>query len=252
MTAAKEAGVKRVVLTSSIVAIGMNHAADSGKGSAENPFRPDDWSVVPVCARRCRAHLIAPLNCRRALHHPSSPRDADARRRASMSYMQSKTFAEKAARDVAGSLGVEIVTVHPSFVQATWLLFPHPRRRTYSACHGAGPDAAASRAGFGRRAQAAARRHGPRCTAWQRELVRRARRGRCSRAGAPCTGRVACALTGALFIANSRRYQRRHSHTPTPSAAVTLSTRGQCRSPRWRTRCARDFPSGACPSGARR
>ena len=65
-----------------------------------------------------------------------------------MSYMQSKTFAEKAARDVASSLGVEIVTVHPSFVQATWLLFPHPRRRTYSACHGAGPDAAASRAGF--------------------------------------------------------------------------------------------------------
>ena len=67
MTAAKEAGVKRVVLTSSIAAIGMNHAADSGKGSAENPFRPDDWSVVPVCARRCRAHLIAPLHCRRAL-----------------------------------------------------------------------------------------------------------------------------------------------------------------------------------------
>ena len=131
-----------------------------------------------------------------------------------MSYMQSKTFAEKAARDVASSLGVEIVTVHPSFVQATWLLFPHPRRRTYSACHGAGPDAAASRAGFGRRAQAAARRHGPRCTAWQRELVRRARRGRCSRGGAPCTPQPSSCVR-----ADSRSPQRQLS--PISTQALT-------------------------------
>ena len=78
MTAAKEAGVKRVVLTSSIAAIGMNHAADSGKGSAENPFRPDDWSVVPMCVRRCRAPLNVAQLPRRASQPP--PRDAGPRR----------------------------------------------------------------------------------------------------------------------------------------------------------------------------
>ena len=175
------------------------------------------------------------------------------RRPASMSYSESKTVAERAARDVASSLGVEIVTVHPSFVQA-WLLF-HIHAGVHTprvAAQGPMllPRVPTSADVLKQLLEGAVPAVPPVGMNWRdvRDVAdvhveaRRAPRG--------C--RVVCAPTHDLPSAVSRRYQRRRSHTPTPSAAVTLSTRDQCCSPRWRTRCARAFPSGACPSGARR
>lgn len=80
LRAAKAAGVKRFVMTSSVAAIGYGH------GRAERSFTEADWTDV---------------------NHP----DATA-------YVQSKTLAERAARDwvAAEGGGIEFCTVNPSAV----------------------------------------------------------------------------------------------------------------------------------------
>lgn len=94
LRAAAAAGVKRVVLTSSVAAIGGSE--DKAKGTASRPFTAEDWSPETM---------------------PSS-------------YAVSKTRAEKAAWALAGRLGLEMTTIHPSFVNGPLLL---PRSPTSTA-----------------------------------------------------------------------------------------------------------------------
>jgi dihydroflavonol-4-reductase len=97
LRAAKAAGVQRVVLTSSVAAISNNWPkAGAGAGAAVahgksegDPFVPADWSVLEGMRS---------------------------------SYAESKTRAEQGARALAEELGLELITVHPSFVQGAMLL----------------------------------------------------------------------------------------------------------------------------------
>ena len=90
MRAAKAAGVKRVVLTSSVAAIAGG--PKGGKGTRERPYTPADWSPEEMAS----------------------------------SYSVSKTLAEKSAWALAEELGVELATIHPSFVNGPLLLKRHP------------------------------------------------------------------------------------------------------------------------------
>lgn len=78
LRASKEAGVKRVVLTSSFAAVGYGHPART------KPFTEEDWSIIDG-----------------AVHVPP--------------YQKSKTIAEKAAWDWLKSDGgsLELVVVNP-------------------------------------------------------------------------------------------------------------------------------------------
>ena len=101
LRAAKAAGVERVVLTSSVAAVSntwptAGAGAGAGAGAAVahgksegDPFVPADWSVLEGM---------------------------------SSSYAESKTRAEQGARALAEELGLELITVHPSFVQGAMLL----------------------------------------------------------------------------------------------------------------------------------
>ena len=150
-----------------------------------------------------------------------------------MSYSESKTVAERAARDVASSLGVEIVTVHPSFVQG-WLLF-HIHAGVHTprvAAQGPMllPRVPTSADVLKQLLEGAVPAVPPVGMNWcdvrdVADVHVEARR-------APRSHRVVCAPTHVLLNANSHRSQRRRSHIPTPPAAVTLSTRDQCCSPR--------------------
>jgi len=94
LRAAKTAGVTRVVLTSSVAAIGGS--TDKSKGSASNPYTSADWSPEVMTS----------------------------------SYSVSKTKAEKGAWELAANLGLEMTTIHPSFVNGPLLL---PREPTSTA-----------------------------------------------------------------------------------------------------------------------
>ena len=94
--AAKIAGVEKLVVTSSVAAISANRE-DKGD-SPENPFKPEDWTNLDGLTS---------------------------------TYSESKTKAERAARDLAAEDPVlELVTIHPSFVQGPMLL---PRSPTSAA-----------------------------------------------------------------------------------------------------------------------
>ncbi len=90
LRAAKAAGVMRVVLTSSVAAIG-DHPGES-KGTAAHPYTSADWA-------------------------PDSM---------SSSYAVSKTQAEKGAWALATELGLEMTTILPSFVNGPLLLAREP------------------------------------------------------------------------------------------------------------------------------
>ena len=94
LRAAKKAGVTRVVLTSSVAAIGGG--ADAAKGTAARPYTSADWSPEAMAS----------------------------------SYAVSKTAAEKGAWALASELGLEMTTIHPSFVNGPLLL---PRAPTSTA-----------------------------------------------------------------------------------------------------------------------
>jgi len=94
LRAAKKAGVMRVVLTSSVAAIGGS--PDKSKGTAANPYTSADWSPDLMQS----------------------------------SYAVSKTQAEKGAWALAAELGLKMTTIHPSFVQGPMLL---PRAPTSTA-----------------------------------------------------------------------------------------------------------------------
>ena len=94
LRAAKAAGVTRVVLTSSVAAVGGGE--HTSKGTAARPFTSADWSPELM----------------------------------SSSYAVSKTQAEKGAWALAAELGLEMTTIHPSFVNGPLLL---PRTPTSTA-----------------------------------------------------------------------------------------------------------------------
>ena len=76
--AAKRAGISRLVVTSSVAAVSANWPKKGGaqrKGTAENPFSGEDWSVLEGL---------------------------------SSSYSRSKTVAEQRARSLGEELGLEI------------------------------------------------------------------------------------------------------------------------------------------------
>ena len=97
--AAKRAGVARLIVTSSVAAISANwpKKGSQRKGTAENPFTGEDWSVLEGLTS---------------------------------SYSRSKTVAEQTARSLCEELDLEIATIHPSFVQGPLLL---PRQPTSTA-----------------------------------------------------------------------------------------------------------------------
>jgi dihydroflavonol-4-reductase len=94
LRAAKAAGVTRVVLTSSVAAVGGGE--HTSKGTAARPFTSAAWSPELM----------------------------------SSSYAVSKTQAEKGAWALAAELGLEMTTIHPSFVNGPLLL---PRTPTSTA-----------------------------------------------------------------------------------------------------------------------
>ena len=90
LRAAAAANVKRIVLTSSVAAIGGS--ADKTKGTAARPYTGADWSPDAMTA----------------------------------SYSVSKTQAEKGAWTLAEELGLDMTTIHPSFVNGPMLLARAP------------------------------------------------------------------------------------------------------------------------------
>ena len=90
LRAAAAANVKRILLTSSVAAIGGS--ADKTKGTAARPYTGADWSPDAMTA----------------------------------SYSVSKTQAEKGAWTLAEELGLDMTTIHPSFVNGPMLLARAP------------------------------------------------------------------------------------------------------------------------------
>jgi dihydroflavonol-4-reductase len=98
LKAAKAAGIKKIVLTSSVAAIGGNWPKDSKRGtSLDEAFNGSDWTKLEGLES---------------------------------TYAESKTRAELAAWDLTKALGLPLSTVHPSFVQGPMLL---PRAPTSTA-----------------------------------------------------------------------------------------------------------------------
>ena len=90
LRAAAKSGMKRIVLTSSVAAIAGED--DKTKGTVATPFTGDDWSPEEM----------------------------------SSSYCVSKTKAEKGAWKLADDLGLDMTTIHPSFVNGPLLLARTP------------------------------------------------------------------------------------------------------------------------------
>ena len=98
LKAAKAAGIKKVVLTSSVAAISGNWPKDSKRGTSQaEAFNGGDWTKLEGLES---------------------------------TYAESKTRAERAAWDLSKAIGVQLSTVHPSFVQGPMLL---PRAPTSTA-----------------------------------------------------------------------------------------------------------------------
>eukprot|EP00416_Gambierdiscus_australes_P045831 CAMPEP_0171104388 /NCGR_PEP_ID=MMETSP0766_2-20121228/60531_1 /TAXON_ID=439317 /ORGANISM="Gambierdiscus australes, Strain CAWD 149" /LENGTH=341 /DNA_ID=CAMNT_0011565007 /DNA_START=69 /DNA_END=1094 /DNA_ORIENTATION=- len=84
LAACHAAGIKRVVVTSSSAAIGYGH---EGTNPPKTSFTAEDWSITENCP----------------------------------AYQKSKTLAERAARDYATEVGLELVTINPTYIQGPLL-----------------------------------------------------------------------------------------------------------------------------------
>lgn len=137
LRAAAAAGVKRVVLTSSVAAIGGSE--DKAKGTASRPFTAEDWSpetmpssyaVSKTRAEKARLRLCLRRRCRRPPRPAASSAAHTRRPAASSAAATAPPLPSQAAWALAGRLGLEMTTIHPSFVNGPLLL---PRSPTSTA-----------------------------------------------------------------------------------------------------------------------
>lgn len=110
LAACKQAGLRRVVVTSSVASISEGYGDDKDRTN----FSADDWSVVDKCG----------------------------------AYAKSKTLAERAARDFARENGIEVATVNPSYIQGPLLQGRHSSSTTMAQRFLAGDMPAVPRIGM--------------------------------------------------------------------------------------------------------